>query len=122
MSGKAATITITEKQQGLLNQIRRSTTAPQRLIQRARVILLGFAGMLNRAISAEVGLDRRQVGLWRRRWQQSFEALVSMECRESHAALRRAIEDVLGDAPRSGSPGKFTAEQVTHVLAIACEL
>ena len=42
-------------------------------------------------------------------------------CRESQAALRRAIEDVLSDAPRAGSPGTFTAEQVTHVLAVACE-
>lgn len=25
------------------------------------------------------------------------------------------------DAPRSGAPGKFTAEQITQVLAIACE-
>ena len=44
-----------------------------------------------------------------------------MECRESQAALRRAIEDVLSDAPRAGSPGTFTAEQVTQVLAVACE-
>jgi len=46
---------------------------------------------------------------------------VAIECRESRATLRRAIEDVLSDAPRSGSPGKFTAEEVTQVLAIACE-
>jgi DDE superfamily endonuclease/Homeodomain-like domain len=28
---------------------------------------------------------------------------------------------VFRDAPRSGSPGKFTAEQVTQILALACE-
>jgi putative transposase len=28
---------------------------------------------------------------------------------------------LLGDRPRGGSPGKFTAEQVTQILAIACE-
>ena len=49
------------------------------------------------------------------------DAPVAIECRESRAALRRAIEEVLGDAPRSGSFGKFTAEQVTEVLAVACE-
>src|SRR5262249_57147025 len=27
----------------------------------------------------------------------------------------------LGDAPRSGNPGKFTPEQVTQILALACE-
>src|SRR5262249_14454596 len=28
---------------------------------------------------------------------------------------------VLGDSPRAGSPGKFTPEQVTQILALACE-
>jgi len=121
MSGKAAKITITEKQNAILQQIIRSTTAPQRLVQRARLIVLAFGGMFNGAISSSIGLRRKQIGLWRRRWKQSFNALVAIECRESQAALRRAIKDVLSDAPRSGSSGKFTAEQVTQVLAIACE-
>ena len=37
------------------------------------------------------------------------------------AAFAQAIRDTLRDAPRSGSPGKFTAEQVTQILAVACE-
>lgn len=121
MSGKAAKIQLAEKQQTILEQIVRSFTAPRRLIQRARLILLGFAHWLNVEIAKEIELDRRQVGQWRVRWQASFDALVAIECRESQAALRRAIEDVLSDAPRAGSPGTFTAEQVTQVLAVACE-
>ena len=121
MSGKAAKIRLTEKQHAILEQIRRSTTVARRLIQRADLILLAFRRGLNMAIADEIGLARKQVGLWRQRWQGSFDALVAIECRESQAALRRAVEDVLNDAPRAGSPGKFTAEQVTHVLAIACE-
>jgi transposase len=35
--------------------------------------------------------------------------------------LRRAIETVLGDEPRPGAPAKFTPEQVTQILAVACE-
>jgi hypothetical protein len=121
MPGKAAKITLTQKQKRILEQIVRSSTAPRRLMQRARLILLAFAGQLNVDISGEIGLDRRQVGLWRRRWQASFDALVAIECRESQAAVHRAIEDVLSDAPRAGSPGDFTAEQVTEILATACE-
>ena len=121
MSGKAAKIQITEKQHCILQQVDRSKIAPKRLVQRVGVILMGFAGMLNMTIAQELGLARKQVGLWRRRWQLSFDALVAIECHESQAALRRAIEDVLSDAPRSGSPGTFTAEQVTQILAVACE-
>ncbi len=39
MSGKAAKIMCTEKQQRILQQMRRSTTAPQRLVQRVGIIL-----------------------------------------------------------------------------------
>jgi len=121
MSGKAAKIQITEKQHRILQQVNRSATAPKRLVQRVGVILMSFAGMLNLTIAQELGLARKQVGLWRRRWQLSFDALVAIECHENPAALRRVIEDVLSDAPRSGSPGTFTAEQVTQILAVACE-
>ncbi len=121
MCGKAAKIQLTEKQQSILETISRSSTAPNRLVQRSVVILMAFAGMLNVTIAQYLGLARKQVGLWRRRWQQSFDALVAIECRERQAELRRAIEDVLSDAPRSGSTGSFTAEQVTQILAVACE-
>lgn len=121
MSGKAAKIRLTETQYEVLNRMSRSTTLAQRLVQRARIILLAFAGMLNKAIAQQVGLDCKQVGLWRRRWAESFCRLVSVECSESKAAFQRAVEEVLSDAVRSGSPGKFTAEQVTEILAIACE-
>jgi len=121
MSGKAARIVLSEKQEEILQSMIRSTTLPQRLVQRASIILLAFAGESNEDIATLLMLHRRQVGLWRRRWRDSFEALVSIECREPHARLRRVIEDVLNDAPRSGAYGKFTAEQITLIMAIACE-
>lgn len=121
MPGKAAKIRFSERQQNILQKIAAASTSPVRLAQRARVILLAFDGHLNEVIAAQVGLARKQVGLWRRRWQESFDALVAIECRETHAVLQRAVADVLSDAPRSGSPGIFTAEQVTQILALACE-
>jgi hypothetical protein len=73
-------------------------------------------------IPEQVGLNRQQVGLWRRRWADSWQALISIECHENHATLMRSIEQTLSNAPRSGSPGTFTGEQVTQILAVACEL
>ena len=45
MCGKAAKIQLTEKQYGILEQVHRSPTAAQRLVQRAGVILKAFAGV-----------------------------------------------------------------------------
>lgn len=122
MSGKAARILVSEKQYDELLKITVAKTASLRLIQRARIILLAFQKGRNEDIAAEVGLNRKQVGLWRRRWKKSFDALVSIECRETPAKLRQAIEDVLSDAPRAGAFGTFTAEQVTQIMAVSCEL
>lgn len=112
---------LTEKQQMILEQIAKAATATVQHAQRTRIILEAFQGNLNRDIAAELGMDRGQVGLWRQRWAASFDALVAIECRETDATLSRAIQQVLSDAPRCGAPCTFTAEQVTGILAVACE-
>jgi hypothetical protein len=121
MPGRARKLIITERQQAVLRTMTRSGTCPQSLAQRARIILLAFDGLRNDDIAARVGCERHAVGPWRRRWAEAFDRLVLVECCEKESALARAIEAVLNDWPRSGSPGKFTAEQVTRILAVACE-
>jgi transposase len=121
MPGKAAKTIITERQQEILGTFSRSVTAPSRLRQRASIIVLAFDGLLNQDIAERVGLTHRQVGRWRRRWADAWNRLIDIECCESRAVLRRAIEAVLTDEPRPGAPAKFTPEQVTHILAVACE-
>jgi len=121
MPGKAAKITITERQQEILQTFCRSVTAASRLRQRASIIVLAFDGLLNEDIARRVGLTHRQVGRWRRRWADAWDRLIDIECCESRAVLRRAIESVLTDEPRPGAPAKFTPEQVTQILAVACE-
>jgi transposase len=121
MPGKAAKITITERQQEILRTLRNAVTAPSRLRQRASIILLAFEGHRNEEIAQAVGLAQGPVGLWRRRWARAFGRLIHLECSETRATLRRAIEAVLSDEPRPGAPGKFTPEQVTQILAVACE-
>jgi transposase len=121
MSGSAAKVVITERQQEVLHKLSKASTAAKRLTQRAEIILLAFEGLDNDAIAERVGLECHQVGIWRRRWQKSFPKLIRIECLEAPVTLRRAIEDVLADEPRAGCPGTFTAEQLTMIIALACE-
>jgi transposase len=121
MPGKAAKILITERQQDILRTLRDAVTAPSHLRQRAAIVLAAFDGRRNEDIAAAVGLGRRQVGRWRRRWATAWADLTELECRETRAELRRAIEATLSDEPRPGARGKFTPEQVTQILAVACE-
>jgi len=133
MSGRAASVVITVRQQAILRALSVATTVATtvalsvayRLRQRARMILLAFEKQLNRDIAAAVSLGRDQVAMWRRRWrrrwQNEFEKLTVIEGSDDRSALRRAIEWLLSDEQRSGCPPTFTAEQLTLIFAIACE-
>lgn len=105
----------------ILTKLAKATTAEKRIGQRAHVILLAFQGRRNLQIAQASQLERHGVGRWRRRWRDSWEALLAIEMNESQAVLERAIADVLRDAQRSGTPGKFTAKQIVQLVSIACE-
>jgi putative transposase len=121
MPGMAAKVVITERQQALLPSMAFSRSCPQGLAQRAEMILLAVEGHHNEVIAGRLGCERHGVGIGRRRWQQGFAKRVVVECPPKPPALREAIEEVLSDLPRAGGGGKFTAEQIAQILAVACE-
>ncbi|MEM6365326.1 MAG: transposase [Planctomycetota bacterium] len=105
----------------ILSRISNASSIETRIVLRARIIVLAYEKLSNIEIGSIVGLGRHSVGRWRKRWQASYEALLSVQLNEPHAALVRAIEDVFRDAHRSGAPCKFSAEQVVQLVSIACE-
>ena len=121
MPGKAAKVVITERQQDVLRRMVHSRSCPQGLARRAQIILLAFEHWHNGPIADRLGCERHGVGVWRRRWADAFDALVHVECLEGTSALWAAIEDVLSDGPRAGCPATFAPDQVTRIIAVACE-
>ena len=115
MPGKAAKVRLTEKQQVVLEELSHSRTEAMSAIQRATIVVLAFEGLKNEEIALQVGLNRQQVGVWRQRWRDSWEALCVWECREPRR-LKEALLEVLSDAPRPGAPAKVTPEQVGRYL------
>ena len=71
-----------------------------RLQQRARIVVLAAQGWQNKDIAVEVGLDRRQVALWRSRF------------------LQGGIDALRQDAPRSGRTPTVTAEVQSRILQV----
>ena len=120
MPGKAAKVVVTERQWEILDRLSRSKSEPTFIQQRASIVLLAWGKMSNQDISTQVKLECQAVGTWRRRWRDTWEDLTLWECSEPRR-LCAAICETLRDAPRSGSPGRVTAEQVTQILAVACE-
>jgi hypothetical protein len=119
-------LTLTTKQTQCLTDITRASTSPQRLVQRANMIL-GYARSGNQsAVAKEVKVDRDTVHLWLSRWrsvQTDLERLEAMcQAEQLSACLyRRKIECLLCDAPRPGAPPTFSEAQKQHIIALASE-
>ena len=121
MPGKAAKIQVTERQFEILEEIVACRTAAVRLVQRAKIVLLAFAKHNNEEVGQIVGLNPQQVSVWRKRWRDDWQRLISVECNEPRSVLKKEIEKLLADVPRKGRAPKFSPEQQAAIVAIACE-
>ena len=94
----AKTIGLDECTERELRVLTKGRRIEVRLRQRALVVLLGAEGLQNKDIAVQVGLDRRQVALWRQRF------------------LDGGIDALRKDAPRTGRPAMVTAEVESRIV------
>ena len=119
---KAQGIEAGEQTQRVLTVMQRRRTLPLALSQRVEIILRALAGESNTAIGSQLGLTRKTVSDWRRRWHQAEKRLRAVEADSpTDKAIEAVITEVLDDQPRSGKPPTFTAEHIAQIVAIACE-
>lgn len=94
------------------------------LVERANLILKLLEGVNNTQAAQALNLHRDTARYWRERWLagqghlSQAEPLIALE---DETTLLRLLEEILSDAPRSGSPAKFSAEQIGQIIALACE-
>ncbi len=121
MGLEAAAIKLTTEQRELLNQIGNGRTSERAHAERAQIILLCAEGKTNYRIGKELAICEQVASKWRKRWQLNARQLSQAETEEEKGEYRKRILKLLDDAPRRGCPGKFSAEQVCHILSVACE-
>src|SRR5918997_5089290 len=90
--------------------VRRHTT-PQQLALRARLVLAAADGANNCQIARQFDVSLDMVRRWRERW---------LAC-QAASLEDLPVADRLTDAPRPGTPVRITDEQVTRIVALACE-
>lgn len=78
-SPQALAITLSQRQQSLLEQMVRRTTNAYRLVRRAQLVLLAAQGADNTEIGQRLQLSRSRVRLWRQRWMRAVESLDAAE-------------------------------------------
>jgi transposase len=96
---EATSIILTAEERITLEGWVRSSKTEQRLVARAKIVLLAAGGGASRAIAREVGCARGAVSKWR---------------------VRFATERLAGlaDAPRSGKPRTYRADADQAILAL----
>jgi len=94
---------MTESERTKLEQIVRAKTAPVRLVERARIILLSLSGMTAPMIAAQIGVSEKTARHWIR------------QCNGAGLAG-------LDDAPRSGRPPTYSEDAQNRVIAKARSL
>lgn len=113
---------LSDRQRSLLEKILRRQTSPQRQVRRAKLIVSMDQGNNNQQIARELGVERETVQQWRSRWLAEVPRLTAAEVSGvSDSEFQAMIEEVLLDEARLGAPVKFTATQVTQIIAMACE-
>ena len=111
-------ITLSPLQQALLERLLRQHSSPQALVRRIQIVLAAASGLPNEQIALQLATSPKTVRRWRARWSVAQADLAAAEADER--ALRTRVAELLADAPRPGAPTTFTAEQIVHIIAIAC--
>lgn len=91
---------MTAEEERVIAKLARSQTASARLVQRAKIVQLGSQGQTVPQIAHELGFDENTVRKWVKRFND--QGLAGLE-----------------DAPRSGAPSRYTAENKARVLEAA---
>jgi transposase len=91
---------LTEEEERVIGKLVRSQTASVRLVQRARIVQLASQGKTIPQITAQLGYAPNVVRKWFKRF--AAQGLAGLE-----------------DAPRSGAPSRYTAENKARVVAAA---
>jgi transposase len=92
-------IGLNEEQQRELERLVASRAASERVVQRARVVLLAAQGLANREIAVAVGMHYNRVAVWRRRYAEL--GLAGLE-----------------DDVRSGRPPIYGRDEILQLLRI----
>ena len=104
---KTSALQLSAEHERELTDLMRAHSTPQKLAERARIVLLAAAGLGIEETAQQLGIWRKTAGRWRRRWRD--------------AAPSAGVAARLSDAPRCGTPARFTPEVICQIMALACE-
>jgi len=112
MPGRRAVLVVADEalQEKLVRLIHQSS-AQQRLVFRARIVLAAMQGQNNTEIAAQLRVNLSSVSKWRSRWADTQRLPLT----------EMPLEKRLHDAPRPGKPAQIGPEALCQIMALACQ-
>lgn len=111
-------LTVSAPQREVLERLLRQHSCPQALALRVRIVLRTAEGARVEPLARELHCTPDTVQKWRDRWVDAEASLAAAEA--TTATLQATVAATLADAPRSGRPPLFSAEQVVLIVNLAC--
>lgn len=104
-------LVLSDQERDDLTRLIRCHSTPQQLGLRARIVLGAADGFNNAQLARQCAVSLDLVRRWRARWS----------CLQAIAHADLSVTERLTDLPRPGKPAQLTAEQICHIVALACE-
>lgn len=111
---------LNRQEKAQLEHLTRCHSARQSQVQRAHIVLLAAQEQSVGAIAASLHLRANTVRKWISRYLQRTPSPDS-STPPTEDLTAPSVLGRLADAPRSGRPDTFTAEQFCEIIALACE-
>lgn len=113
-------ISITNRQAKILGKLSSSQKCSRGLSNRARIVLYWSEGRGVRRTAEKMEINTKTVMTWRQRWLKGVHQWGSGQKKWSHKDLSNKVVELLSDEPRSGTPTKFSPEEICEIINIAC--
>jgi transposase len=117
-------VVLSAQEKAELERLSRKPLAPRCIVERAQIILLAAENKTVPIIAATLHLCANTVRKWIGRYPHKPPQTPASENSDPPPAAAPAPPPIirwLADAPRSGRPDTFTAEQFCALIALACE-
>jgi putative transposase len=111
-------VLVSPAQRAVLEALERQASCPQAIALRVRIVLGAAERLRNQPLAAALGCSAPTVRSWRARWAAAEAILAAAET--DPLTLTQTIGQVLADAPRTGTPATFSAEQIIQIVNLAC--
>lgn len=109
-----------EGQMQILEELANASLTPKVIAIRAKIILFLEQGIEPSLVHVKLGVSYPTIYKWKHRWFQIKETLNQIEKEKTRHELKTTIKNAIKDAPRKGTPTKFSDVQIMQIVSLAC--